>query len=78
MYIYLYIYMYIYIYIYMFVLLMSTGARGGGNRDSEQCKTATILVWGKELFLLREPLPCNTSAETALQPLIWSTRGTRR
>ena len=39
--------------------------------DSDTHAPSTDRCLWKEKHLLREPLPCNTAAETALQPLMW-------
>ena len=62
-YIYIYIYcVYIYIYIYIYVCVCCGDAVMVEVSHTGVCE---------QTLLSREPLPCKTAAETAIQPLIW-------
>ena len=47
------------------------GFQGASGVPARLLVAALITVSAKSKLLLRQPLPCNPAAETALQPLIW-------
>ena len=53
-------------------LPVSEGSNGEGVGSVQGHPAPVVPVSVKKKVLLGEPLPCNPSAETAIQPLIWS------